>query len=330
MSENLGRAARARLIASSLVLCCAMGCERVKPNRRDARTSPDVAAEPMGSALRNATVVPLNARRELTENSAAAMSVRQPGVLFTINDSGHDPELFAVDTTGADRGVWRVSGAMNVDWEAASLGPCAGQESANAPFNCIYIGDTGENGPHQSRAIYRVVEPDADGRRGAVQAEVMLYTYPDQRHDVEAMYVARNGDVVLITKRPITDRRGRLRPALVFRIPASAWSSRERVVAQLVDSLPIVPGSVPFRLITDASLAPDGHHIAVRTYSQVFIFATDSVTGSVNHAVEPRVCDLTGLGEAQGEGVSWINDRGRLVFTSEGRRAPLNLGDCSP
>jgi len=50
----------------------------------------------------------------------------------------------------------------------------------------------------------------------------------------------------------------------------------------------------------------------------------------VNHAVEPRVCDLTGLGEAQGEGVSWINDRGRLVFTSEGRRAPLNLGDCSP
>ena len=40
----------------------------------------------------------------------------------------------------------------------------------------------------------------ADG--GAVQAEVMLYTYPDQRHDVEAMYVARNGDVVLITNVP--------------------------------------------------------------------------------------------------------------------------------
>jgi len=82
--------------------------------------------------------------------------------------------------------------------------------------------------------------------------------------------------------------------------------------------------------VSNPSWSPDGHHIAVRTYSQVFIFATDSVTGSVNHAVEPRVCDLTGLGEAQGEGVSWINDRGRLVFTSEGRRAPLNLGDCPP
>jgi hypothetical protein len=282
----------------------------------------------MGLSLQNVAMVPLHARQELVENSAAAMSVRQPGVLFTINDSGHDPLLFAVDTTGADRGVWRVSGAMNVDWEAASLGPCGGQESSSAPFNCVYIGDTGENGPHQSRAIYRLVEPDADGRRGAVEAEVMLYTYPDQRHDVEAMYVARNGDVVLITKRPITERTGRLRQALVFRIPSSAWSSRSRVVAQLVDSLPIVPGSVPFRLITDASLAPDGHHVAVRTYAQVFIFATDAITGSVDHSVAARVCDLAVLGEAQGEGVSWVNDRGRLVFTSEGRRAPLNLADC--
>jgi hypothetical protein len=81
-------------------------------------------------------------------------------------------------------------------------------------------------------------------------------------------------------------------------------------------------------LITDASLAPDGHHVAVRTYAQVFIFATDSVTGAVNHAITPTVCDLAPLGEAQGEGVSWVNARGRLVFTSEGRRAPLNLGDC--
>ena len=78
-------------------------------------------------------------------------------------------------------------------------------------------------------------------------------------------------------------------------------------------------------MITDASLAPDGRHVAVRTYAQVFIFATDSVTGAVNHAVAPSVCDLVPLGEAQGEGVSWANARGRLVFTSEGRRAPLNL-----
>jgi hypothetical protein len=99
-------------------------------------------------------------------------------------------------------------------------------------------------------------------------------------------------------------------------------------VAQLVDSLPIVPGSMPLRLITDASLSPDGRHLAVRTYGQVFVFATDSLIGAINHAVRPSVCDIVSLGEPQGEGVTWANANGRLVFTSEGRRAPLHLGDC--
>ena len=204
------------------------------------------------------------------------------------------------------------------------MGACGAQQASS----CVYIGDTGNNTGRGAAAIYRVAEPTADGLRGFVQAEVVRYTYPDERHDVEAMYVAPNGDVVLITKRPLPGRSGRLRQALVFRVPASAWGAADRVVAQLTDSLPIVPGSVPFSSITDASLAPDGRHVAVRTYAQVFIFATDSVTGAVNHAVTPTVCDLAPLGEAQGEGVSWVNVTGRLVFTSEGRRAPLNLGDC--
>jgi len=134
--------------------------------------------------------------------------------------------------------------------------------------------------------------------------------------------------MVLITKRPLTSATGQLRPALVFRIPASAWGTTGRIVAELADSLPIVPGSAPFRVITDASLAPDARHVAVRTYAQVYIFATDSVTGAVNHTVAPSVCDLMPLGEPQGEGVTWANARGRLVFTSEGRRVPLRLGDC--
>jgi hypothetical protein len=193
----------------------------------------------------------------------------------------------------------------------------------------VYIGDTGENaGRHPSRAIYRVVEPDATGGRGEVTAEVLQYTYPDQRHDVEAMYVAPNGDIVLITKRPMMTAAGHLRPALVFRVPASAWGTTGRIVAELTDSLPIIPGSIPFRVVTDASLAPDARHIAVRTYAQVYIFAADSVTGAVNHSIAPSVCDLMPLGEPQGEGVTWANARGRLVFTSEGRRAPLHLGDC--
>ena len=307
----------------------AAGCVLAGCDRDGSRRSPTVreqSANAVSVELQHVSSVATHGPRELIENSAAAMSTRQPGVLFTINDSGNAPLLFAIDTTGANRGVWRVLGASNVDWEAASMGPCG---TAHEVERCVYIGDVGDNvGSHSSRVIYRVAEPNANGETGTVQAEMLRYTYADQRHDVEAMYVAANGDIYLITKRPMFDRAGHLRPALVFRLPASAWGTRQTSIAQLSDSLPIVPGSAPFRLITDASLAPDARHVAVRTYSEVYVFATNAATGAVNHDVPPTVCDITALGERQGEGVTWVDALGRLVFTSEGRNAPLELADC--
>jgi hypothetical protein len=286
----------------------------------------DTAVDSMGVVPRDVQIIALHAPPELAENSAVAMSERQPGVVFSINDSGNDPLLFAVDTLGTDRGVWRVTNARNVDWESAAVGPC-GDSAPQA--RCVYIGDTGDNtSQHPTRTIYRVAEPTASGKRSRVRAEALVYRYVDGPHDVEAMYVPANGDVVLITKRPLFDAARRLRPALVFRLPRSAWNSTAVGVAQLVDSLAIVPGSSPLRLITDASLAPDGRHLAVRTYTQVYIFATDAVSGAVSRAVPASVCNVTSLGEPQGEGVTWADSRGRLVFTSEGVHQPLRLATC--
>jgi hypothetical protein len=313
-----------RLFALAAIILA--GCNRADSKATSGDVSAAVVADSMGVAPMQVHVVPLHSPPDLLENSAAAMSARQPGVLFTINDSGNDALLFALDTLGADRGVWRVSGATNVDWESAAIGPCGAGVHAR---DCVYIGDIGDNNAHHpKRTIYRVDEPEASGKRGDVRAEALTYRYVDGPHDVEAMYVAANGDVVLITKRPLMDASRRLRPALVFRLPRTAWTVGKVAVAQLVDSLPIVPGSAPFRLITDASLAPDGKHLAVRTYMQVFIFAVDSSDGRVNHAVAPSVCNVTSLAEPQGEGITWANARGRLVFTSEGAGQPLRIASC--
>ena len=301
-----------------------VACNGPRSPRRDSASheKPD-----FGAALSNVSTIALHAPRALSENSSASMSVRQPGVFFSINDSGNDALVFGLDTTGADRGNWRVVGANNVDWEATAIGPCGGA-------SCLYIGDTGDNDAmRQSRTIYRVAEPDAlpPGKHptlGQLRAESLQYRYQDSAHDVEAMYVPPNGDVVLITKRPMIVRLGHYRDALVFRLSSSLWGTTTQAVATLVDSLPIVPGSAPFRLITDAALSPDAKHLAVRTYAQVYIFATDSVTGAVDHAIAPSVCDVTTLSEYQGEGVSWANNTGRLIFTSEGKKAPLHIADC--
>jgi hypothetical protein len=162
-----------------------------------------------------------------------------------------------------------------------------------------------------------------------VLAERLRYVYSDGPHDVEAMFVARNGDMFFITKRPLLDSARLPRPALVFSLPAKAWKKETRAVAQLVDSLPqVVPGGQALMLVTDAALSPDAHHLVVRTYTQAYVFATDTLTGRVNHSIAPRVCELESLGEPQGEGVTWMNNAGRMAFTSEGKAQPLRLASC--
>ncbi len=324
MSWNLiAGIGRGAIVVAAAAVPFAGACDLVAKERQRFESRSYRQTDSMGAMPRAIRSVRLKAPPELVENSAAAMSERQPGVLFTINDSGNDALLFAIDTTGAARGVWRVLGATNVDWESAAVAACA----PGAATRCVYIGDTGDNKARLPfRAIYKVPEPDASGSRDTVRAERLRYTYSDGPHDVEAMYVAPNGDVVLITKRPLRNAGGGLRPALVFSIAASAWQSRGMALARLVDSLPIVPGSAPLRLITDASLSPDGKHLAVRTYAQVFVFAIGP-TG-VDHRVRAAVCNITSLGEQLGEGVTWADNRGRLVFTSEGHKVPLNLATC--
>lgn len=301
------------------------GCDRFAAERHRSQVSSYLATDSMGVAAQDVATVRLRNNPMLVENSAAAMSRTQPGVIFTLNDSGNDPLLFAIDTAGANRGIWRVVNATNVDWESASVGPCA----TPGQSECVYIGDTGDNNAtHKSRVIYRVAEPDANGTRGSLRADALRYVYSDGPHDVEAMYVAPNGDVILITKRPLAARAGVLRPALVFVLHSSSWNVRGRATAELVDSLPIVPGSAPLRAITDASLSADGRHLAVRTYAQAFVFATDSSSGRVDHRVAPAACNLFPLNEAQGEGITWVDNAGRFAFTSEGQGAPLHLATC--
>ena len=295
--------------------------------REAGRVSDTASADSMGVAPTNVTAFPLKTTRNLRESSALAMSREQDGVLFTINDSGNEPVLFALDTSGADRGAWRVKGARNIDWEALAVGPCGTSAS-----NCVYIGDVGDNDAvHPTRTIYRVAEPiaNASAAMGSISVgQSVTFTYADRAHDVEAMYVARNGDVFLITKRALATESAHLRPALVFRISSDAWTAKNKVTAELIDSLSIVPGSAPFRAITDAALSPDGKHVAVRTYSQLYVYSTDATSGRVLGDVPAAVCNLAPLGEAQGEGVTWLSSSGRFAFSSEGREAPLHLANC--
>ena len=275
------------------------------------------------------SVIPAGAPSDLVENSAAAMSMTQPGIFFTINDSGNEPLLFALDTANHDRGVWRIANANNVDWEAAAVGPC----SAGAAAWCVYIGDVGDNeARHRSRKIYRVAEPRAlesgAGRRDSLEAERLTFDYPNGPQDVEAMYVARNGDVFLIAKRPRLD--AARRPLTGARVPDSgermAKGAHRRRGARGQPTDRAGQRTVPphnRRGAVTGREAPRGAHLYAALCLRHRLGG-----GRVNHEIAPAVCNLLTVDEVQGEGLTWADNRGRFVFTTEGRRAPIALADC--
>jgi len=318
------------LIVRLVVLVAVLACSR--PDRTPAIDSggsstsgASVAAKPLGSAPVTFTVVGEVAASTLDESSGLAASAGEPGIFWTMNDDT-DAVLFALDTTGADLGRVRLAGARNLDWEAISVGPCAGSV-------CVYAGDTGDNeAVRRTRLVYRVPEPRRSGGRfpASVPATRLEYRYSDGPKDVEAMWIGADESIWLVSKRPTRDSSsGRHRPALVYRIGKEAWQEKGVVVAQLVDSLPIIPGSAPGRLITDASLAPDHRLLALRTYTELYLLDVDPATGRPSAGAPRRVCDLTPVQERQGEGIAWLDASGYFLLSSEGGEVPKALSALS-
>lgn len=247
------------------------------------------------------------AEPRMAEASGVAVSRRNPGILWTIDDSGNPPDVIATDTLGRYRATIAVDGATNIDWEEIAIGPCR-------QASCLYIADTGDNSESRPEVqLYRLDEPTLVPsslifvRSTAPAFEKLRFRYPDGPHDVEAMAVTPSGDVLLITK-------GRSDGVLVFRIPATAWGSPDIANAERIDSLPITAAAGAGRLITGMAISPDGQRAMVRSYREIFPFALRA-DGTMRPLGKPTSCDILGL-EPQGEGIAFLDNR-RLVLTSE-------------
>jgi hypothetical protein len=256
---------------------------------------------------------------DLSESSGVVRSRTMPRVLYTINDSGNDPVLFAIDSSGRPLGRWRVPGIRDRDWEAISIGPCPAG-------SCLYIGDIGDNAERQPTVtIYRVREPTRFERfRGApdpapIDLDSLVLRYPDGPHDTEAMWLDESGTIFLVTK-------GRSGGVKLFRVAAGGFGRGSAVEAVLVQYLPIEADKKLGRWITDAARSPDGRTVAVRTYTEIYLFP---VTG-MGRLGQPTSCNVAGL-EPQGEGIEWLDSQ-RMILTSEnypnGQPGPIHVVRC--
>src|SRR5258707_12665696 len=165
----------------------------------------------------------------LVESSGVAVSRAYPGVLWTHNDSGGGPYLYATDLRGTDRGALLVPGAQAIDWEDMSLGPCP-VAFRPKPSACVYLADSGDNMEFRPFVtIYAVPEPPpperANDTSGMTRAPAVLrLRYPDGSHDVEAVYVSpRDTALYLVSKGATRESAIRL-----YRVDRTPWRTPDR------------------------------------------------------------------------------------------------------
>ena len=89
---------------------------------------------------------------ELRETSGVASGIRNPGLVWTHNDRGHRPVLYAVDRDGQVQARIELN-QSNDDWEDVARAPC----DLGA---CLYVAGTGDNEERRDIiSFYRLAEP---------------------------------------------------------------------------------------------------------------------------------------------------------------------------
>jgi hypothetical protein len=238
---------------------------------------------------------------EIAESSGVAASRTYPGVYWTHNDSGWDPEIFAVDSTGAVLARVRVAGATNRDWEDIEAAPC----TPGGTEPCLFIGDIGDNNEHHARiGVYRIPEPNPWTDTVSARAVIFRGTYPDGSRDAEALFVTDQG-IHIINK-------GRSHAIELFRLPPPYRAGRTVPLVRLQQLAP-PPTSVSAQ-VTAAAASTDQQRVVVRTYGGLQFFQIDGDT----LATHGRPAELVAPEQRQGEGVDFL-DHGRYVLTSEGQ-----------
>lgn len=229
----------------------------------------------------------------VTESSGLALSHRHPHTVWTTNDSGDGPRLFAVDTrTGRTTGV-HTYGAPVRDVEALAV----------TPQGRVLVGDLGDN--TASRSLVRIFwfdEPDL-GRTSGGWASWEL-AYPDGPHDAESVAVdPRTGRVYVVTKGAT---------GAVYALPPEPSRSGVNRLTRV--------GPAP-AIATDAVFLPDGSGLLVRTYTQV-VRLDPRTFRAVGAALLPL--------QRQGETIALAPGGDRLLVGSEGVRSTVRVVDVPP
>ena len=254
---------------------------------------------------------------DLPETSGLAASRLGDDLLWLHNDSGDQARLFAIETSGALRATLTLDGTFARDWEDAAIGI----DPANG-LSTLFVGDIGDNARVRSEIIiHRLLEPPLDevsegGAFSVTEFDTFQFTYPKSPRDSEALaYDSVTGDLFILTKP--------LLPETTLFVAHPPFESGKSTELEEVGSLDLTEQTLDgISLVTGADISPDGQHLLVRTYGDVFSIPRESATTHAEWLSNAACPQPTAL-EQQGEAISFSADGGGYFTISEGAFPPV-------
>jgi hypothetical protein len=271
------------------------------------------------AAAENTDAAPYGApttRCDITDPRLAELSglASAGDTMLAMNDGGDRAEVYVLD------GACAV-----VDVRSADVDPYDPEDMALAADGTIWLADTGDN--LQDRETVALIGLRPDG-----SSTLTRLTYPDGAHDAEALLLAPDGTPYVVTKE-VLGASSVYRPDAPLADGATVPMSRVLGLGFTLTGTPGGPvGRAGQLLVTGGAVSADGQRIALRTYTDAYVWPLvgSDVAGALSG--EPvRVA----LPEApQGEAIAFAaNDRDLLV-SGEGLPATVTLipagGSLSP
>lgn len=223
-----------------------------------------------------------------------------------------DQHWYAINDGGTAATVYVMGKDCQVqDQITGAVDPYDVEDLARGADGTFWLSDTGDNDEDRDTIALISLTP-------AGVATIHRLIYPDGKHDAEALLLDRAGVPYVITKNPLGTA-DVYRPAGALAVPGPTPLEKVTTVRLTSTDTPggPVPGLVGSVTVTGAAASADGTAIALRTYTDAYLFPVRD--GDVVGALAASPVRVPLPNEAQGEAIAFQPD-GSLVSGSEASR----------
>jgi hypothetical protein len=237
--------------------------------------------------------------KKLKEASGLAASVKNPGLLWTLNDSGNEAEVYLLDKDLKINLTITLTGVDNRDWEDIVVGP--GPDPAQT---YIYVGDIGDNdAAYEFKYIYRFQEPKltTQDQIAISDFDKIIFKLEGSVKDTESLFIDPGSkNLYVVSKRE--------EPVFVYELQYPQATADTVIASKLF--------SLPFTEIVAADCFNKSGDILMKNYTHVYYWENKNNLDVIS-LLKQQPQEIPYEEEPKGESIAWAADGSGFFTLSE-------------